>query len=556
MKKLVIIIALLIVSFGTAFPIFNSSGLFPIHDDTQPARVIEMADSIKDGQLPVRWVKELGYGAGYPLFNFYSPLPYYFGAFVYLFSNNAIFATKLMFTAGIIFSSLFMYLLAREFIGDVASFVPTVLYNYNPYHAVEIFVRGSVGEYWAYGLLPLVILSVYKVIKTGSAKWLIIASFSLLSLILSHNITAMIVYVFGLIFLSGLFIKSLLIKSSFKQLKAIALVFVTAILLGAFYVLPAIIETPYTNIASIIQGGSVYSDHFVFLDQLWDSPWGYAGSAPGRADGVTFKIGKLQILLGTIGLLSLFYLHKKNKLDKWLSCLGVWSAVFLLIAVFMTLKESLFIWNFGESFLKYIQFPWRFLIFIELFLSILSIYIFIMIGNKLHSLLVVLAIVVLTVYVNQKYFIPQTFFDYDNSYYESETYKTEIVSLISDEYLPQNFIKINYDNIPTLETGEENIGHVINKRSSTIRDITVDNNVNRDITVYHTYFPGFSVYIDGQEVNSVNKSGRISFRVPQGLHRILVIFKGSLIQVLGNMISCITLIALAFIATKQVKFKL
>ena len=56
-------------------------GFFPIHDNTQVQRVFEMSKSLRDGMFPVRWVSDMGYGFGYPIFNFYAPLAYYFGAF-------------------------------------------------------------------------------------------------------------------------------------------------------------------------------------------------------------------------------------------------------------------------------------------------------------------------------------------------------------------------------------------------------------------------------------------------------------------------------------------
>src|SRR3990170_8274901 len=88
---LILVVALSIV---TIQPLI-SNGFFPMHDDTQPARLYEMAQALKDGQFPVRWVKDLGYGYGYPIFNFYGPLPYYLGAGFMFLGVDALVATKL-----------------------------------------------------------------------------------------------------------------------------------------------------------------------------------------------------------------------------------------------------------------------------------------------------------------------------------------------------------------------------------------------------------------------------------------------------------------------------
>ena len=79
-KKLIPFVLVIILSYWTVKPLFIS-GYFPMHDDTQPARVFAMSQELKRGVFPVRLVDYLGYGFGYPLFNFYAPLPYYLGSF-------------------------------------------------------------------------------------------------------------------------------------------------------------------------------------------------------------------------------------------------------------------------------------------------------------------------------------------------------------------------------------------------------------------------------------------------------------------------------------------
>src|SRR3990170_5209576 len=99
---LILVVALSIV---TIQPLI-SNGFFPMHDDTQPARLYEMAQALADGQFPVRWVRDLGYGYGYPLFNFYAPLPYYIGAFLYLIGVELIISTKVMFAIGMLLAGI------------------------------------------------------------------------------------------------------------------------------------------------------------------------------------------------------------------------------------------------------------------------------------------------------------------------------------------------------------------------------------------------------------------------------------------------------------------
>ena len=94
-----------LLSLVTVTP-FLHAGFFPIHDNTQVQRVFEMAKSLNSGMFPVRWVADLGFGFGYPIFNFYAPLAYYIGSIINILGFDPLFSTKLMMVLGIIISGL------------------------------------------------------------------------------------------------------------------------------------------------------------------------------------------------------------------------------------------------------------------------------------------------------------------------------------------------------------------------------------------------------------------------------------------------------------------
>jgi len=78
-----------------------------------------MPKSLHDGMFPVRWVTDLGYHYGYPIFNFYAPFAYYVGGFLNLIGIDALNATKIDDGIRSCFFSVFMYLFAKEFWGKV-----------------------------------------------------------------------------------------------------------------------------------------------------------------------------------------------------------------------------------------------------------------------------------------------------------------------------------------------------------------------------------------------------------------------------------------------------
>ena len=116
MKKNWGLLLVLLLSLWAIAPFFQP-GFFPIHDNTQIIRVQQMSQALQEDQFPVRWVGDLGYGFGYPIFNFYAPLVYYLGAFFHLIGLNVLLATKVIFVLGIVFSGLFMYLPGLLFTG-------------------------------------------------------------------------------------------------------------------------------------------------------------------------------------------------------------------------------------------------------------------------------------------------------------------------------------------------------------------------------------------------------------------------------------------------------
>src|SRR5574338_839363 len=79
-------------------------GYFNMHDDLQMMRQLEMEKCFLDGQIPCGWVPDMGYGYGYPLFNYYPPFPYLIGEMFRIFTIPFTLTVKLTFALSIISS--------------------------------------------------------------------------------------------------------------------------------------------------------------------------------------------------------------------------------------------------------------------------------------------------------------------------------------------------------------------------------------------------------------------------------------------------------------------
>ena len=450
------IIAVIFLSFWAVRPLFIG-GFFPMHDDTQVARVFEMGKTLGSGVFPVRWVPDLGYGYGYPLFNFYAPLAYYLGGAFMLFGFDALLATKIMMVLGIVLAGIFMYLLAREFWGEVGGILSGIFYLYAPYHAVDIYVRGDVAEFWAYAFIPLVTLGFYK-------RSIIIGSIGFAGIILSHNLTALMVTPFLLI---AILLNCYIVPKGKKLLTLYhsSLILFLGLAVSVFYWIPALAEMKYTNVLSQIGGGADFRDHFVCLPQLWDSLWGFGGSTSTCIDGLSFKIGKLHILASLVGFILTLFVSKIRKSREAL--IIIFSFLGLLLSIFFMLEVSKSVWEIVPA-MDFFQYPWRFLILASFFSSILSGAVVLLVSQfKVKPYLTAFLLVFFLLFFNIKLFVPQTTHQKTAEDYTNEKALKWVASKTSDEFLPPDFKKpksekdIAKNPIPFKETTVEKTSNVV-----------------------------------------------------------------------------------------------
>lgn len=536
MKWIINLALLLVLSYWAIKPLL-SPGFFPVHDATQIERIYEMGQALKEGQFPVRIVKDLGYGYGYPLFNFYAPLPYYFGGSLTLFGVDEITATKIMFLTGILLSGILMFFLCKEFWGSLAGLLGGLLFIYAPYHAVDIYVRGAVGEFWALAFLPLLILGLFQ-LSQKKYSWLVPTGLAFTFIILSHNITGMITAGFYLLFIFYEYFWHRNLKNSLYLISSLFL----ALGLSAFFWLPAVFEASFTNVSSQFGGGADFHKHFIFLDQLWDSPWGYGGSA-GRLSGLSYKIGKLHILAFIVSLILIF---QKRFVEKEKAKFSLFLILITIFSIFMCLPSSVSIWELFSP-LSYIQYPWRFLIFIITFISFLGSGVLNFPLKTIFKLPIFILIVFLLLIYNIKYFNPQYVFALNVSQVRTWENLRWKVSKISDEYLPKNFVKPqNINEIPqspvTPLTGDPQITSLIDKAN--FISFNINSKKGSSLLINKAYFPGWTVFVDKKPSSQTqkNKLQLITVTVPPGEHAVEVVFKNTPIRTIGNALSIISVL--------------
>ncbi len=494
-----------------------------MHDVQQVARLQQMDKSLKAGQFPVRWVEDLGFGYGYPVFNFYPPFIYYSGEVIHLAGFGFTDSIKTVWVLALFGSAVSMYFLGKEFFGKWGGLTASMFYLYAPYHAVDAYVRGALAELSSFVWLPLILLFSYKNKK-------IITGILLGLLMITHN----------LIFLPfvGIYIVWSL---AFKRNPILPIIIAFGI--TAFFWMPSLWEKQFTLVDQILTKNlASYKIHFLCPQQLWYSPWGFGGSTAGCFDGISYALGKIYYFVILVGLI--VGIIKKS----WVSIV---SFSILAFSIFMTLPYSQFIWD-KISPLWYLQFPWRFLEFAALFSALLA--------GSLNKKLLVILLVPLVIFTNAKYFVPQKLLPEATDQTQLSDYQVKwVVSATSYEYLPKGMEARNIN-----EFTIKNSQFTITKGDFQVSDqkFNPDNfrllgksSGGGEIQFQTVNFPGWKVWINGGEVTIEDNNPRklITVKVESGESQIQAKFTNTPVRTLGNLISLSSIIILViYFALKKI----
>lgn len=492
-------------------------GFYGASDDLHIAWLQQMDKIIKMGQIPPRFVPDLSFGFGYPLFNFVFPLPFYIGEIFHILGLTLVDSIKGVFFISIPLSGIFMYLLLREFTKNRFAFIGAMLYVYAPYRAVDIYIRGAIGEAFVFVFLPLIILSIIKIKNSKGWKWIGLGAMAVASLVLSHNITAYMFFPFVALFFFLQFFTTVERWSFF--LKSI-LMFFLGILGSLYFWLPALLESSNFKYDTVFN----FSDHFPTIKQLITPYWGYGGSVAGPGDGISFFLGGGNLLVIVIA--GLLFILKWKEVSKQNKALLIWAFGALVTAFFLMNYRSTFIWN-NLPLLPYFQFPWRFLILVTFFIPLLVV-ILEKLKYKKVFYIIVLALIIFPTWI---FFRPQDFLGRQDDYYLNRYIPTPFASSeylkIQEEYLrlPKATEKRPDRNFPLLFP-EDGL-----KRLNKVNDLKLvfefQLEKERLINLSKYYFSGWQATIDGKsvEVFAGKPYGQVSILMPAGSHKAEIYFR-------------------------------
>ena len=534
-----IIICLTLASF-VAWPTVMP-GYFSHHDDLQVMRIFEMKRCLMDLQIPCRWVPDMGYGNGYPLFNYYGVLPYYIGP-IFSFLLGFLTSAKLLFAIPIFLGAISMYFLAKELFGVLAGILSSVLFIYAPYHALDLYVRGDIAESFAISIIPFCFYFALKLIKSGKVKYLTGLSVSLGLFLISHNIMSVLFMPVLMIF-----IIYWLILEKRNNLRLLATGLALGVGLSAFFILPAYFEKNLVQIDNLIRLDLNFRAHFATFPELFLSRfWGYGASIPGPNDTISFQVGWPQWWFVPIALaIFIFKFRSKRSFKDFFPILLV--GVFL-VSVFMTHIKSSFIWE-EIDILKFTQFPWRFLSVTAFSTALLGGYVIWAINGNLKKYALAI-LIVLTIFLNWSYFKPKEFYFNltDQQKLSGKLWDDQQKAAILD-YLPISAVepREKAPNAPIIVSGKANVQGFENKSNEWKFMATVADNATIEVPTLD--FPKWKVSANSKTINYTNKNylGRVEINFPKrGEYLVSGKFTNTPIRILANIISLLSIISLFY----------
>lgn len=548
-------LSLVVLATIPLFFLMLRPGFFPMQDDLQAFRQFEMDRCFQDLQIPCRWVPDMGYQYGYPQFEFYPPSVFYLGEIFHLIGFQFIDVIKILFILGFIFSGLSMYILLKEFFTKLAAFVGTILYLYTPFRATQVYVRGSLNEFFSFVFFPLIFWSSFKLIQERKIKYLCFFALSVGGLLLTHNLMSMLFLPVALVWIISWLV---LLRAK----RAILLVLgggVLALGLAAFFILPLFFERSLVHLESLVGGYFDYRQHFVTVFELFISNhFGYGSSVLGPIDDLSLSTGIIQWVLALLGVVILFI---KRKQHRHLMIISL-SLVFVELGVlFMSHQRSSFIWS-SLPFLVWLQFPWRFLEISVFLLAFLSGLVIFLIQSKFTKVIAILTIAV-TIFLYGGNFKPREWLNIsDKEKFSGQSWEKQLTISIFD-YLPI-YAKLPPNKIaPELpEVLEGQASFTRYQKGSNFQKGEVIASTSTLIRVPLFDYPGMAVYLNGQKIAHHHDDcrlqeyclGLITFKIPKGTHKLEVKLTDTPLRQAANLASILSILALVgLIFTQGVK---
>lgn len=323
-------------------------------------RMAALADGWRDGVLHPRLFPDFGFGYGQAVLNFYSPLSYWPGAALSLLGVSPTTAFRISLALGFGLAALAAYGYVRTLWGETAGILAALVYTYLPYHLADAYIRGALPEHMAFVFPPLILWAYTAAFREKAWRMpMLWGALAWTGLVLTHNLTTLLMILAG--------VPHLLLLARWRRdgrrLLWAGLSLLLAMGMSAPYWLPVLAESHAVALgAGPTQG---FSNHMLSPGELLLNTLVYPyRDAQGAA--LVYPLSWLTPLFLAAGLAVLLR-RRGEAIHKPL--VGYHLAL-ALIGIGLTTTLSLPLWRTFTPILGHLQYPWRFLLLVNVGLMV------------------------------------------------------------------------------------------------------------------------------------------------------------------------------------------
>ena len=526
---------------------------------------VHFSEQLWSGDFYPRWLINMNAGLGSPAFFYYPPLPFFLTNLLKPFFTNdphgwhqlGVSASLALIASG--FSA---YAWLKDMVDQNSALIAAILYMAMPYHlAADLYVRGSLSEYWTFVWIPIILLFTNKLIN-GHSRAAVGLAVSYALLIMTHLPTTLVFSVIPVCY-------ALLAADTRGKARAIGITLSSMMLgigLSAIYLLPAMLTQQYVFLDQMSTGYFSYENWFLFSKLLM---W--------KED----KARIILLVLDMAGVACSAFVVGRRALETGFRKANAFWFTIAAASVFMMTELSKPVWTIFPV-LKKIQFPWRFNVVLSVATAaLLTVAISSLRARliasiniaKMVALLLMVAWIPATVWAAWRSF-PQTNPDRDSiNYVKREIEQSRDVP----EYWPRwnaAMAEINWETstnedywdvqwervfetlLQRVGKSEENQPDVsivegtgtaaVNARRPREIDLHVDTSTGVLLIVPQFYYPGWTAHLAGEKTNlTVSPSdpdGLLSVSVPRGDHQVQLRISRSKAEFAGQLISLASVI--------------
>jgi hypothetical protein len=491
---------------------------------------LEVLAQWKQGIVYPRWAALAHFGYGEPRFIFYPPASWAIGG-----ALSAIFPWTLVADIYIwmvlVAAGISMFLLARQWLPRRDAIFAAAFYAVNPYHLVIVYWRSAFAELLASCVLPLLLLVVLKAADGGRRVIVPLALLLALSWLINAPAAVMIHYSFALL---------IVVLAWQRRAPRLLLVGAAALALGAclagFYLVPAIFEQRWVNIAEAISEGSRPQDNFLFIH-----------TTDAAHDAFNHLIAWLAMAEIGVVLIAAWAARSLRKTHRELwNTLAVWATA----CTVLLFPVSALVWKVAPK-LRFMQFPWRWLLCLSMIFSL-----FVVFGLRrwMARALVWVAMLLLIAF-GWHHFQPPWWDTVDDLHEMQDNMLADSSGTPAgydgtDEYTPTGADSSAIDKGARRVTveGPEHAAIHVQQWNAESKLFTAEMSAPARLALHLFNYPAWEVEVNGRVVQAVTRDGTGQMLIPveSGPNRVQITFTRTRDRTVGGWISLLTAILMMF----------